>query len=90
MENRVDPDQIERFLQQNPEVEPSYAFEKQSKRFALAAFYSQHGTQHTSSTFRFVGLGLGLVLTLCIIMLSVPNPREQSSLDSVSFSLETL
>lgn len=90
MKTRVAPDQIERFLQQNPEVASSYAFEKQSKHFAMAAYYSQHGAEHSSNAFRFVGIGVGLVLTLCVIVLSVPNPHEQSSLESISFSLETL
>ncbi len=90
MKSQTTSNQIEQFLQQNPSVHASYNFEKQSKRFAMAAYYSQHGTQQTSHIFRMVGLGVGLVFTLCVILLSVPSPYEQSSLDSISFSLETL
>jgi len=90
MKTQIHPDQIERFLQQNPEMHSSYAFEKNSKRFAMAAYYSQHGSQRSYGTFRVVGLGIGLVLTACVLVLSVPNPHEQSSLDSISFSLEAL
>ena len=90
MKSRVAPEQIERFLQQNPEVESSYAYEKQSKRFAMAAYYSQHGSGSSLSAFHMLGLGIGVVLTLCVIVLSIPSPRDQSSLDSVSFSLESL
>lgn len=90
MKSTVALDQIERFLQQNPEVEPSYAFEKHNKRFAMAAYYSQHGTQSSLSLLRMIGLGFGLVLTLFIVVLSVPDRHNQSSLDSISFSLESL
>ena len=90
MKPKVTPDQIERYLQENLEVESSVAFEQRSKRFAMATYFTQYGKTHTSSAFRLVGLGIGLVFTLCIIILSVPLPHEQSSLDSVSFSLESL
>ena len=90
MKHKVTPDQIERYLQENLEVESSVAFEQRSKRFAMATYFIQYGKMHASSTFRLVGLGIGLVFMLCIIILSVPVLHEQSSLDSVSFSLESL
>lgn len=89
MKPKVTPGQIEQYLQENLEVESSASFEKQSKHFAMAAYYTQHGV-YTSSTFRFVGVSIGVALMLCIIVLSVPLPHEQTSLDTISFSLENL
>lgn len=90
MKRTVTPHQVERLLQQNPEVEPSYLLAKQCKRFAMAAYYSQHGNQSPLPIFRIIGIGVGLVFTLFIIVLSIPSAHEQTSLDSISFSLESL